>query len=188
MGKIFKKTVDGIPVMKALRNIVIEKDGMSTYNPTVGMALADGWTEITVADNADMDEKKLLARSKRSRLIELRNHDESFEVNDCIIVKDGRELHYWAGKTDRDSLKGALKDYMSLGHTEYRLDFRELGVYIWIPCEKLLQILAILEVYASKCYNKTTDHEFAIKACTTIEEVDTYNFRTGYPDIPKFEL
>jgi uncharacterized protein len=34
---------------------------------------------------------------------------------------------------------------MALGRTEYRLDLRELGVSLSIPCETLLQMLALLE-------------------------------------------
>ena len=53
----------------------------------------------------------------------------------------------------------------------------------------IIQLLAVLEVYAIDCYNKTTDHEFAIKACKTVEEVENYEFRSnGYPEVPKFEI
>lgn len=77
---------------------------------------------------------------------------------------------------------------MALGRTEYRLDLRELGVSLSIPCDKLLQMLAVLEVYAIDCYNKTTDHEFAIKSLATRAEIEAYDFGVGYPDIPRFEL
>ena len=100
----------------------------------------------------------------------------------------GNELHYWADKHERGSLGSAVKDCMTLGRTEYRLDLRELGVSLSIPCEKLLQMLAVFEVYAIDCYNKTTDHEFAIKALSTKEEIGSYDFKVGYPEIPKFEL
>lgn len=188
MGKMFKKEVGGAVVVKALRDIVIEKDGMFTYCPTEEMVLADGWVERTVSGTSVIDGETPLDKSKRMKLAELRRYDRSSEVNDCIIVNDGEELHYWAGKTDRDALKGALKDCLSLERTEYRLDLRNLGISLWVSCEELLRMLSVLEVYALDCYNKTTDHEFAINACTTVEEVESYDFKTGYPAVPRFSL
>ena len=77
---------------------------------------------------------------------------------------------------------------MSLGRTEYRLDLREKGFSISLPCELLLQTLAALEVYATECYNKTIDHEFVINAFVSIEEVDEYDFHVGYPEVLTFNL
>lgn len=109
-------------------------------------------------------------------------------MNDCVIVHNGHELHYWADKHERGSLGSAVRDCIALGRTSYRLDLRELGVSLSIPCDILLQMLAVLEVYAIDCYNKTTDHEFAIKSMTSVDEIDAYAFKVGYPEIPIFEL
>lgn len=186
--KKYTKQIDGKSVIKTSREIIIRKNGRVTYNPREEMVLADGWVEYVPPTPAEPTEEELVQRARRRKLDELHRYDESSEVNDCIIVYQGNELHYWANKAERDTLKGALRDCISLGRNTYRLDLRELGVSLTIPCESLLQMLAALEVYAIDCYNKTTDHDFAINACPTEEEVDAYNFRVGYPDIPRFEL
>lgn len=184
--KRFKKEIDGKTVIKTRKEIVIRRDGRVTYNPTEKMVLADGWVEYIAPEPSA---EQLLEKARRMKLNELRKYDESSEVNDCIIVYQGNELHYWADKHERDALKSAIRDYIALGRTKYRLDLRNIGISLWIPCEGLLGMLAHLEVYATDCYNKTTDHEFAIKACTTKDEVDAYVFRgVGYPEIPRFEL
>ncbi len=188
MMKRFKKLIDGNIVVKTLKEIVIRKDGRVTYNPTEEMVLADGWVEYVPPTPSKPSADVLLKRAKKMKLDELHKFDESSEVNDCIIVYQGHELHYWANKTERDSLKGAVRDYLSVGRVNYRLDLREIGVSLWIPCESLLGMLAQLEVYAADCYNKTTDHEFAIKSLTTKDEIEAYDFRVGYPSIPRFEL
>lgn len=175
-------------IIKTRNQIVIHKDGMNTYNPTEEMVLADGWVEYVLPTPAEPTAEELVQRAKNRKLRELHEYDESSEVNDCIIVYQGEEIHYWANKTERNDLKNAVRDCMVLGRTEYRLDLRELGVSLSIPCEKLLQMLAVLEVYAIDCYNKTTDHEFAIKALATRAEIEVYDFRIGYPGIPRFEL
>lgn len=181
--KRYTKEIDGKTVIKTRKDIIIHKNGMNTYNPSEEILLADGWVEYV---QPQPTEEELLQRARRGKLDELYRYDESKEVNDCIIVYQGNELHYWADKHERDSLSSAVRDCIALGRTEYRLDLRELGVSLSIPCEKLLQMLAILEVYAIDCYNKTTDHEFAIKALSTESEINAYDFRVGYPDKLRF--
>lgn len=186
--KKFKKEINGKVVVKALHEIVINKDGLSTYNPTEEMVLEDGWIEYVIAPR-ELPTDVMLKRVKERKLRELYEYDESDEVNDCIIIYQGEELHYWANKTERDALKGALRDCISMGRDTYRLDLREKGISITLPCELLLQMMAALEVYAIDCYNKTTDHKYAIEACATEVDVDAYEFRgVGYPSIPRFEL
>lgn len=183
--KRFKKTIDGKTVIKTRKEIVIKRDGRVTYNPTEDMVLADGWVEyITPEPSAE----QLMGRARMMKLSELHKYDESSEVNDCIIAYQGNELHYWADKHERGSLESAVRNCIALGRTEYRLDLRELGVSLNVSCETLLQMLAVLEVYAIECYNKTTDHEFAIKALSVREEIESYDFRVGYPMVPRFEL
>lgn len=186
--KRFTKKIDGKNVIKTLKEIVVRKDGRVTYNPTEEMVLADGWVEYVPPTPAEPTEEELVQIAKNRKLRELHEYDESKEVNDCVIVYEGNELHYWADKHERGSLESAVRNSMALGRTHYRLDLRELGVSLNIPCEKLLQMLAVLEVYAIDCYNKTTDHEFAIKALATRDEIEVYDFIIGYPDIPRFEL
>lgn len=186
--KRYKKEIDGKTVIKTRKEIVIRKDGRVTYNPTEDMVLADGWVEYVPPTPIEPSAEVLLERAKKRKMLDLYAYDESSEVNDCIIVYQSQELHYWANKTERDSLKGAVRDYLSVGRVNYRLDLREIGVSLWIPCKSLLGMLAQLEVYAADCYNKTTDHEFAIKSLTTKDEIEAYDFKVGYPEIPRFEL
>lgn len=182
--KRYEKTIDGKTVIKTLKEIVIRKDGRVTYNPTEDMVLSDGWVEYIEPVPSEGD---LLAKAMKRKLRELERYDNSSEVNGCTIVYQGNELHYWADKHERDALKSAIRDYIALGRTKYRLDLRNIGISLWIPCEGLLGMLAHLEVYATDCYNKTTDHEYAIKALTTMEEIESYVF-SDYPEKLRFEV
>lgn len=187
--KQYIKEIDGKRVIKTRNRIVIYKDGKQIINPKEEMVLDDGWVEYVPPIPPEPSAEQLLERAKKRKLDELRRYDESKEVNDCIIVYQGVEYHYWKDKHERDALKSAVRDFITMGRTEYRLDLREEGISITIPCESLLQMMAVLEVYASDCYNRTTDHDFFIKSLTTKEEIDAYEFRrNGYPDIPRFEL
>lgn len=201
--KIYEKEIDGKLVRKqrneivlsVTRTIIDKKTGeenevnSNVYNPTHEMLLENGWVEYVPVNNAKEVPMFMLVKTAKTRkLDELHRYDESSEVNDCIIVYKGEEIHYWANKTERNDLKNAVRDCIAMGRTEYRLDLRDKGISITLPCELLLQMMAALEVYAIDCYNKTTDHRFAIEACTTEEAVNTYEFRgVGYPAKCRFE-
>lgn len=185
--KMFEKEINGKKVLKPLNKIVIEKDGMNTYSPTEEMVLNDGWVEYveTVVEPTD---EELLAMAKESAIERIKAHDESSEVNNCIINRGGVSLNYWADKHERDSLKSAVRDCITLGRTEYRLDLREFGMSMSIPCEALLQMLSALEVYAIDCYNKTTDHLFAVQVLDNVDAIESYDYRKGYPNVLVFDL
>lgn len=168
---------------------VLNIEGRQIINPSEEQILAAGYVEYVPPTPVEPTEEELLAEAKRKKIDELDLYDNSSEVNDCIIVYQGQELHYWASKTERNDLKNAIRDCIAMGRTEYRLDLRDKGISITLLCELLLQMMAALEVYAIDCFNKTTDHRFAIEACTTEEAVDAYEFRgVGYPAKCRFEV
>lgn len=183
--KRFTKIIDGKTVVRTLKEIVVRKGGKVTYNPSEEMVLADGWVEYTAPEPT---ESELLSIEKEMKLNELEYYDESKDVNDCIIVYKGEELHYWANKTERNDLKNAVRDCISMGRETYRLDLRDKGISIALKCELLLSMMAALEVYAIDCFNKTTDHEYAIKNLSTFNDLRDYNFRVGYPEKLRFEV
>lgn len=186
--KLYEKEINGKIVRKLLKNIIIEKDGMTTYNPTEEMILTDGWTEYVAPKPQEPTEEELLENAKQCLLNDINNYDNSDSVNNCIITFNGESINYWADKTERSSLKTAVQDCLAMGRTEYRLDLREAGIYVMIDCEKLLQMLSALEVYAIDCYNKTTDNIFAINALNSIEAIEEYDYHNGYPEQLTFEL
>lgn len=203
MGK-YQKIIDGKLVRKSRNEIVLsvtrtitDKNTGETkeiksnvYNPTHEMLLEHGWVEYVeqVTQSNELPMPLRLRRAKNMKLRELKRYDSSSEVNDCIIVYQGEEIHYWASKDERNDLKNAVRDCVSIGRYEYRLDLRDKGISILLNCELLLQMMAALEVYAIDCFNKTTDHEYAIKALQTVEDVEAYDFTIGYPEKLRFEV
>jgi hypothetical protein len=167
-------------VIRTRNRIVLIIDGKQLINPTEEDILADGWVEYV--------EKKKLESVKIDKIREIEDYDHSSSVNECFISYGGQQLPYWASKSERDDLKGVINDYILLGEDSYRLDLRELMISINIKCNDLLKMLSVLEFYASKCYNKTTDHIFAVNNLQTIEEVENYDYTQGYPNKLTFEL
>lgn len=186
--KRYVKQIDGKTVIKKRQEIVIKKDGKVTYNPTEDMVLADGWIKYVAPEPKPIPEKVLIKRAKSRKIDEINKYDSSKEVNICYIKTPLDTIAYWANKTERSSLKSAIQDCIAMGRETYRLDLREVGVSVDINCEKLLQMLSALEVYAIDCYNKTTDHIYAVNNLTTVEEIEAHDYRVDYPEKLTFEL
>ena len=167
-------------VIRTRSRIVLIIDGKQLINPTEEDILSAGWVEYV--------EEKTLESVKSDKIREIEDYDSSSSVNECFISYGGQQLPYWVSKSERNDLKSAINDCILLGKDSYRLDIRELMVSINIKCNDLLQMLSALELYAIECYNKTTDHIFAVNNLQTIEEVENYDYRTGYPDKLTFEL
>lgn len=147
------------------------------------------WLELTKAPEPEAPSAEvLLNNAKRDKINQINNYDSSSKVNNCILNYGGNSLDYWASKSERNDLKIAVQDYINAGETNYRLDLRNLSISVTIPCESLLAMLSALEVYAIKCYNKTTDHIYAVNALESIDEVNSYDYTVGYPEKLVFNL
>ena len=186
--KLYTKQIDDKVVVKSLKEIIIHKSGKMTYNPTEEMVLEDGWMEYIAPESKPIPEEVLIKRAKSRKIYEINEYDSSKEVNICYIKTPLDAIPYWANKTERSSLKSAVQDCIAMDRETYRLDLREVGVSVDINCEKLLQMLSALEVYAIDCYNKTTDHIYAVNNLTTVEEIEAYDYRVDYPEKLTFRV
>lgn len=170
-------------------NGILRVGGMQVINPSEEQILAAGYVEYVPPKPPAPTEGELLQKAKDEQIRKLHEYDRSNAVNTCYIRFGGQTIRYWADKFDRDALRSTVVYHQALGHTDFRLDLRDAGLSITVGCELLLQMLASLEVYATACYHRTTDHEFAIRAMTSVQEVYAYNFYgAGYPDKPVFDL
>ena len=115
------------------------------------------------------------------KIRELERYDESSAVNECFITYNGQLFPYWSSKSERNDLKQAVLNYRDKGHSDYRLDLRDVGVSLSFSCDALLSMLSDLEVYAIQCFNVTTDHLYAIRSLTSVDALLGYDYTTGYP-------
>ena len=168
---------------------VLKWNGLQIINPSEEQILAAGYIEYIVPEAPEATEEEIIENIRRAKLLELHSYDESMDVNVCYIIHKGETMEYWADKHERDALKSALYDCVSLGRETYRLDLRDKGIYFYVQCTDLLKMMSALEVYAVDCFNKTTDHEFALKSFTTKDELLAYQFKgVGYPKKLTFNL
>ena len=57
-----------------------------------------------------------------------------------------------------------------------------------VDCDKAIQLLSALEIYAMECFNVTSSHKAAVNKLDNIDAVLTYDYREGYPEKLKMEV
>ena len=183
MDKYYKE-IDGEKVF--FKNPLI-MDDKQVINPTKEQLIECGWIKY-VPEVYTPTPQQLLEQARQEKLMEIESYDSSSDVNECLIHYNGETIPYWADKTTRTTLKEAVRDCIAVGISTYRLDLRDYGVSIDIDCELMLGMLQELEVYAIRCYNKTTDHIYAVKAMDNIEDIQTYSYQSNYPSKLEFSV
>ena len=146
-------------------------------NPKEEMLLADGWVEYVTPEPT---EEELLSRAKRNKVREIEAYDTSSEVN-CFYMQ-GQPM--WLDKSTRAGLMLRFQAEQSMGKTETTLWYGSVMYTLLI--DSAMAMLMALEVYASQCYDNTQRHLAEVNALETIEAIESYDYRVGYPEKLEF--
>ena len=120
--------------------------------------------------------EELLARAKANKIAELEAYDASEEVNSFSV--DGKTM--WLDAATRQQLRISLDAMQQAGRENVTKWFD--GVEYTYPIDVWYYMLGQVEVYASDALNVTESHKAAINALESIEDVEEYNFQSGYPE------
>lgn len=171
------KNIDGKDVVKTRQQIVVTVDGMDTYNPSEAMIFADGWTEyVYVAP------EKTLMDYKRELLEAIKNYDTSSEINEFFI----QGMPVWYEKDIRVGLNMRFESEISRGKENTILWYG--NACFPLKLEDAVNMLYAVEDYASMCYDNTHRHLVAVEALETIDDVLSYDYKSGYPDKLHFDI
>ena len=125
---------------------------------------------------------RTLEVAKAEKIAEITAYDTSDAVNSFTL--DGDTM--WISRDDRVSTMNSTTILKNAGLETVTQWY--YGKKYTLPCDTLIQMLSALEVYALQCYNVTEEHKAAVNALTTIEEVDAYDYKTGYPEKLSFDV
>lgn len=191
MNTRFIKTTDNRIEIKLRKHIVlnriesienpetgeIEQIEMQTFNPTDEMLFDAGW-ELYV--EPEPTEEELFNESKKIKMDEVIRYDSSREVNEFYI----QGMPVWLDKATRSGLMLRFNSELALKKENTTLWYE--GYSFTLPLNSAMQMLYALEVYASECYDNTQLHLANIEKIETKEELDAYDYRTGYPEKLRF--
>lgn len=149
--------------------------GTNTYNPTEEMILADGWEEyVTPVYEPTIEDYR---KRKKDEIL---RYDSSDEVN--AFYMQGERM--WLDKSTRAGLMLRLQAEQATGKESTTLWY---GANQYsLPIGMAMQMLLAIEIYASECYDNTQRHIAAVDVLESIEEIESYDYRVGYPNKLEF--
>ena len=122
-------------------------------------------------------EAALTAAAQKMVLAEIEKHDTSPSVNGFML--NGQRV--WLNKDTRVGLMNSTSIAKAMGKTSTTLWFG--GMQLEVNCDKAIQLLSALEMYALECFNVTAAHKKAVAELNTVEEVLAYDYTAGYPKL-----
>lgn len=139
-------------------------DGTWKSRPSPEDFAAAGWM-------VDTPSERTLADAKRERISALETYDQSEAILSFSL--NGNDM--WLNPTERTNYLMTVNAAEGMGLTT--VPFHGLNV----STTDAKRILNAVALYAMQVMAVTDEHRDAINALSTIEEVDAYDFETGYP-------
>lgn len=147
----------------------MEIDGKRVYNPTDEMLMRAGYVCVE-----DVEEE--LQRAKEVKIAEIAAYSDSDAVNSLTF----NGLKTWLTPNVRANYLVSLDAAELLGETD--ITFVVEGMQASLPIKQVRLLLAKIQRYADACYIVTEGHKRAVRALQTVEEVEAYDYTTGYPE------
>ena len=180
-----EKTEDGQEKESSLCDYMLER---YDYKPSMDLVLND---ILSSGEQASMEEIREISEGlgaeplkymKKAMLYYIDMYDSSSAVNSFVL--NGMEV--WLDKATRVGLMNSTIIAKNMGQQKTTL---WLGSYqLEVDCDKAIQLLSALEMYALECFNVTAAHKKAVNELDNIEAVLTYDYKSGYPDKLKMEV
>lgn len=151
------------------------------YKPSMDLVLND---ILSSGEQASMEEIREISDGlgaepleymKKAMLHYIDVYDSSSAVNSFVL--NGMEV--WLDKATRVGLMNSTTIAKASGQKTTTLWLG--GLKLVVDCDKAIQLLSALEMYALECFNVTASHKATVGELKTIEEVEAYNYKTGYP-------
>lgn len=127
-------------------------------------------------------EADVLNSAKESVLAAVEAYDTSSAVNGFIL--NGQRV--WLDKATRVGLMNSTSIAKAMGQPTTTLWLGDAKLVV--ECDKAIQLLSALEMYALKCFNVTAAHKKAVAEMSTVEEVLGYDYTAGYPKMLEMRI
>nr|DAG98153.1 MAG TPA: protein of unknown function (DUF4376) [Crassvirales sp.] len=160
-----------------LNSVTIDSAGVDEYNDYLKYIFN---AKMVVKRDLELEEALVIAKEKLFNKIS--EYDKSDEVNGFLL---NGEL-FWLDRETRMSVSYSTSQEKALGNETTTIWLG--GKSMVLPCEIVLWLLSQLEVYAKKCYNKTAEHKAAVDKLKTLEDVESYDYKSGYPERLNLEV
>ena len=176
-GVFSEKYKHGGMMVRHLAAVLDEKMGAyECYECTVpiGEYDEDEIQKAFVEFSAKMDAQDL-ELAKIDKIAEIAAYDTSSSINGFML----NGLLVWLDKATRVGLMNSTTIAKAAGQETTTLWLGD--VKLVVDCDKAIQLLSALEMYALECFNVTASHKAAVGELKAIDEVEAYDYKAGYP-------
>ena len=149
------------------------------FNPTDEQLKEAGFIEEVPKEKS---KEELLTDAKALKLAEIEAYDQSEAVNSFYL----NDTPFWLDRETRVGLMHSTARLKYLGKPDTTLWLN--GVKLTLNCDVVIGMLSQLEEYALKCFDTTEEHKAKIKALTSVEEINAYEYRANYPEKLNFKI
>lgn len=162
--------------------VAMNKNGVMKYETREKTQYAYDVYWITLPSSSPHDATAVLEAAKTEVETAITAYDSSSAVNSFLL----NGIQVWLDKATRVGLMNSTTIAKNMGQEKTSL---WLGSYqLEVDCDKAIQLLSALEMYALECFNVTAAHKKAVSELDNIEEVLTYDYKSGYPEKLKMEV
>ena len=176
-GDFREKYEHGGMMVRHLAAVLDEKMGAyECYECTVPIGEYDEGEiqKAFIEFTAKMDALKL-KQAKVDKIAEIAAYDTSDKVNGFVL----NGLLVWLDKATRVGLMNSTTIAKAAGQQTTTLWLGD--VKLEVDCDKAIQLLSALEMYALECFNVTAAHKKAVSELKTINEVEAFDVTADYP-------
>lgn len=162
--------------------VAMTKNGVMKYETREKTQYAYDVYWITLPSSSAHDAAAVLEAAKAEVEAAITAYDSSSAVNAFLL----NGIQVWLDKATRVGLMNSTTIAKNMGQEKTTL---WLGSYqLEVDCDKAIQLLSALEMYALECFNVTAAHKKAVSGLDNIETVLTYDYKSGYPEKLKMEV
>lgn len=132
--------------------------------------------DMTPEEIAELQSLYTLYDARDAAIERITAYDSSSAVNEFSYM--GHPM--WLDYDLRSRLRARLAADKTLGKATTKVWYS--GVPFDLDIAKAEQMLMAVESYSAACYDVTQTHLAAVQQLQTIGELDSYDYKSGYPD------
>ena len=126
---------------------------------------------------------RTLEDAKREKISEIDWYDNSEAVNGFTV---NNAFTAWFSVQERLNYKQSIESAKLLGVNDLAFFIGDIMLNVSVSNAEMM--LAALQLYADQCFIVTKQHKLTVESLETIEEVDEYDYKKGYPEKLNFDL
>lgn len=187
--KFVQVRINGVPTISKCFDAILKSYEDENKTTLYDVLLSEGSNDqiedikyMIKVDFGKAEEKSPLDIAKEKVIREIDNYDTSIEVNSFKL----NGISVWLDKDTRVGLMNSINIEKAVGKSESTLWLN--GIKLVVNCDAAIKMLSALELYALNCFNKTAEHKKSVNSLTKVNEVQKYNYKTGYPEKLDFKI